>query len=84
MHRFVIADYPNFRCRLQEANQECTKMKKKLEECIAKRRDLQEQNAKKDKLIKESDENARKQVNQVSTNPRNNWLIRLNRLVQST
>ena len=59
-------------------------MKKKLEECIAQRRDLQEQNAKKDKLIKESDENARKQVNQVSTNPRNNWLIRLNRLVQST
>ena len=35
---------------------------------MAQRRDLAAQNAKKDKLIKESDENARKQVDQVSTN----------------
>ena len=34
---------------------------------MAQRRDLAAQNAKKDKLIKESDENARKQVDQVST-----------------
>ena len=56
------------RSRLQEANQECTEMKKKLQECMAQGRDLAVQNAKKDKLIKESDENARKQVDQVSIN----------------
>ncbi|KAM7443717.1 centrosome cycle [Porites harrisoni] len=53
------------RSRLQEANQECTEMKKKLQECMAQRGDLAAQNAKKDKLIKESDENARKQVDQM-------------------
>ena len=75
LHRFVIADYPNSRSRLQEANQECTKMKKKLEECMAQGRDLAGQNAKKDKLIKESDENARKQVDQVSTNTKSTYQL---------
>ena len=64
--------FSKFRGRLQEANQECNKMKKKLEESTAQRRALEEQNTKKDKRIteissrlKHSDENARKQVDQV-------------------
>ena len=69
--------YPNSRSRLQEANQECTEMKKKLQECMAQRGDLAAQNAKKDKLIKESDENARKQVDQVSINTESTYLLRV-------
>ena len=65
------------RSRLQEANQECTEMKKKLQECMAQGRDLAVQNAKKDKLIKESDENARKQVDQVSINTESTYLLRV-------
>ena len=65
------------RSRLQEANQECTEMKKKLQECMAQRGDLAAQNAKKDKLIKESDENARKQVDQVSINTESTYLLRV-------
>ena len=65
------------RSRLQEANQECTEMKKKLQECMAQGRDLAVQNAKKDKLIKESDENARKQVDQVSTNSKSTYQLRV-------
>ena len=76
-HRFVISDYPNSRSRLQEANQECTEMKKKLQECMAQRGDLAAQNTKKDKLIKESDENARKQVDQVSINTESTYLLRV-------
>ena len=52
-------------------------MKKKLQECMAQRRDLAAQNAKKDKLIKESDENARKQVDQVSTNSKSTYQLRV-------
>lgn len=65
------------RSRLQEAKQECTEMKKKLQECMAQGRDLAVQNAKKDKLIKESDENARKQVDQVSINTESTYLLRV-------
>ena len=65
------------RSRLQEANQECTEMKKKLQECMAQRGDLAARNAKKDKLIKESDENARKQVDQVSINTESTYLLRV-------
>ena len=56
----------------RDANHECNKMKKKLEESIAQRRALEVENAKKDKHIleissrlKHNDENARKQVDQV-------------------
>lgn len=52
-------------------------MKKKLQECMAQGRDLAAQNAKKDKLIKESDENARKQVDQVSINTESTYLLRV-------
>ena len=62
-----------FRLRLQEANQECARMRKKLEESVAVKRAMDEQNMKKDKRIheisarlKQSDENARKQVDQVN------------------
>ena len=65
------------RSRLQEASQECTEMKKKLQECMAQGRDLAVQNAKKDKLIKESDENARKQVDQVITNTKSIYQLRV-------
>ena len=44
---------------------------------MAQRRDLAAQNAKKDKLIKESDENARKQVDQVSTNSKSTYQLRV-------
>lgn len=56
----------------RDANHECNKMKKKLEKSMAQRRALEEENAKKDKHIheislrlKHSDENARKQVDQM-------------------
>ena len=62
-----------FRCRLQEAKLECATVKKELEESISERRILEERNAKNDKRIndlstrlKQNDENARKQVDQVS------------------
>ena len=42
---------------------------------MAQGRDLAGQNAKKDKLIKESDENARKQVDQVSTNTKSTYQL---------
>lgn len=68
-YRFTIFKY---RSRLQDANQECSRTKKKLEESIAERRALEEQNTKKDKRIhelssrlKHSDESAKKQVDQV-------------------
>ena len=61
-----------FRSRLQEANLERATAKQKLEESSTERRMLEEQNTKKDKKInelsarlKQSDENARKQVDQV-------------------
>jgi len=44
---------------------------------MAQRRDLEAQNAKKDKLIKESDENTRKQVDQVSTNTESTYHLRV-------
>ena len=52
-------------------------MKKKLQECMTQRGDLAAQNAKKDKLIKESDENARKQVDQVSINTESTHILRV-------
>lgn len=62
-----------FRCRLQEAKLECATVKKELEESISERGILEERNTKNDKRINElstrlkhSDENARKQVDQVS------------------
>ena len=63
----------NVRSRLQEANQECTRMRKELKETMAERSALEEQNTKRDKRIhemaarlKQNDENARKQVDQVT------------------
>ncbi|XP_068681443.1 serologically defined colon cancer antigen 8 homolog [Montipora foliosa] len=60
------------RSRLQEANLERATAKQKLEESSTERRMLEEQNTKKDKKInelsarlKQSDENARKQVDQM-------------------
>lgn len=57
---------------MQDANKECSKLKKKLDESVAQRRTVEEQNTKKDKRLhelqfrlKQSDENARKQVDQV-------------------
>lgn len=57
---------------MQDANKECSKLKKKLDESAAQKRTLEEQNMKKDKRIhelqsrlKQSDENTRKQVDQV-------------------
>ena len=44
---------------------------------MAQRGDLAAQNAKKDKLIKESDENARKQVDQVITNTKSIYQLRV-------
>ena len=44
---------------------------------MAQGRDLAAQNAKKDKLIKESDENARKQVDQVITNTKSIYQLRV-------
>ena len=44
---------------------------------MAQRGDLAAQNAKKDKLIKESDENTRKQVDQVSINTESTYLLRV-------
>lgn len=62
-----------FRCRLQEAKLECATVKKELEESISERGILEERNTKNDRRINElstrlkhSDENARKQVDQVS------------------
>lgn len=64
--------YLFFLSNFRDANHECNKMKKKLEESITQRRTLEVENAKKDKHIleissrlKHSDENARKQVDQV-------------------
>ena len=77
---FVIATRQHiilskFRSRLQEANQECARMRKELKDSMAERRALEEQNTKRDKRIhemaarlKQSDENARKQVDQVTEN----------------
>ena len=57
---------------MQDANKECIKLKKKLDESVAQSRTLLEQNTKKDKRLhelqsrlKQNDENARKQVDQV-------------------
>ena len=57
---------------MQDANKECIKLKKKLDESVAQRRTLLEQNTKKDKRLhelqsrlKQNDENARQQVDQV-------------------
>lgn len=71
------------RCRLQEAKLECSTVKKELEESISERRILEERNTKNDKRINElstrlkhSDENARKQVDQMCQllSARNNLL----------
>ncbi|XP_066026078.1 serologically defined colon cancer antigen 8 homolog [Pocillopora verrucosa] len=60
------------RAKVQDANKECSKLKKKLDESVAQRRTVEEQNTKKDKRLhelqfrlKQSDENARKQVDQM-------------------
>ena len=61
-----------FSAKVQDANKECSKLKKKLDESVARSRTLEEQNTKKDKRIhelqsrlKQNDENTRKQVDQV-------------------
>lgn len=60
------------RSKMQDANKECSKLKKRLDESVAQKRTLEEQNTKKDKRIhelqsrlKQSDENTRKQVDQM-------------------